>query len=108
MKKYFIGCMGVIMAIAASAFTVIKNKAAGDQFGDNGNSGSSCQYNKLSSSYNNTLCDNEARTPCTYQVTDEGASHITASAYSSTDMATFLANGWVEKIGTESGIYNGN
>ena len=108
MKKNFIGAMAVIIAIAASSFTIISTKAAGDEFGDNGDESSPTQYNKLTNSYNNALCDNEASTSCAYRITSAGASHVTGNSYSASQMATFLANGWVEQIGTENGVYNGN
>lgn len=97
--------MAVIMAIAASAFTVISSKkAAGDQFGNSGSESS--QYQKLGATYDPDKCSDQTNQVCGYRVTTSGASHVTGSAYSASEMATFLAEGWIEQIGTANGQYS--
>lgn len=101
MKKYFIGSMAVIMAIAASAFTVAKNsKAAGDVFVNRGSN-----YEQLDGEYNPTLCS-PTSAQCSYQITSAGASHISNTIFPSDSVSTYLANGWIVANGMQQGEYD--
>lgn len=107
MKQYFIGTLAVILAIAASAFTIISsNKAVGDVFGDIG-SGSS-QYQKLTTAYNSALCDQAQTDTCAYKITASGASHVTGTQYSAAQIQSFRASGWLEPLDNNKGTYSGD
>jgi len=104
MKKFFIGILAVTLALGGSAFTKFSTKAAGDNFGETALG----TYHKIANPYNPALCLNTSANPCAYVVTAAGATHVTLNSYTATQMATFLANGWVAKKDNNTGLYTGN
>lgn len=106
MKKYIFGVFAIALAVGASAFNTFGPKVVGDIYGDNG-SGTS-QYKKLAHPYVLIDCLATTTDPCSYTVTTKGALIVTASQYSSAQMATFLLNGDVTKDAAHFGVYTGN
>lgn len=102
-KKIAFGALVGAMAIGFSAFTNAKNFAAGDVFGNKQDNGT---YDKLSAAYNPMQCTSSTRN-CGYSVTSAGASHVTGTSLSASQITTDLANGWIQAEPSQ-GVYTGN
>lgn len=102
-KQLAFGLLVGSMAIGFSAFTNAKNFAAGDVFANKQDNGT---YDKLSAAYNPMQCTSSTR-DCAYAVTTTGASHVTGTSLSSSQISTDLANGWIQAEPTD-GVYSGN
>jgi len=95
-KQIAFGLLVGAMAIGFSAFTNAKTFASGDVFVNRDDSGS---YNKISAPYNPMDCAADTP-PCAYSVTTAGASHVSGTQLTPTQVSTDLANGWIQSEGT--------
>ncbi|WP_179413082.1 hypothetical protein HDF19_10805 [Mucilaginibacter sp. E4BP6] len=102
-KQIAFGLLVGALALGFSSFTNAK-KAAGDQYGNQANG----SYQKLSSAYNPSLCENTKSVPCGYEVTTAGATHVTSSNFTAAQASTFQSNGWITPIDADKGVYDGD
>jgi len=105
-KHLALGLMVGALAIGFSSFTNARKLSAGDEYGNTGVGGN---YDILTSAYNSASCTQMPNIQCAYEVTAAGASHITTSTLTSSQIATALlpANQWLVPVDNNKGVYSG-